>query len=400
MKKRLIVFCSLMIFIYNISAPAQTYTRVTKQAKGFTKNPALTVNPISGNPQLAKLVDRYLRYCGWFDVQTTGGGDYSLSGAVSGGVLVLTVYNRAGLVYFRASQPVSGDLRQTAAAAVDKVLRQMFKVPGICSSRIVFCVENNPKVRNIYTCGMDGAADDINKITSYQSMCVEPEWLPDGKSIVYTRYGSSFTNIVQTNLNPLKTRILAAYSGLNSGASVSPNGKYLAFVTSQGKMVDLYVKTLTGKSRKRLTNNNDVEATPCWSPGGGNICFVSDRSGSPKLYIVSVNNGSVRSLPTLGTESVCPSWSKDNKIVYAAKMGGNYAIALLDLNDSSNSRILVSAAGDWESPSWAPDDRHVVCSRTYGGKSMLYVIDTWTGNARVLLRGANNFTMPNWSNVN
>ena len=77
-------------------------------------------------------------------------------------------------------------------------------------------------------------------------------------------------------------------------------------------------------------------------------------------------------------------------------MGKNYAIAILDLNDNSKSRVIISAAGDWESPSWAPDNRHIVASRNYNKRSDIYIIDSWTGKAKRILAGKIPFSLPSW----
>ena len=98
----------------------------------------------------------------------------------------------------------------------------------------------------------------------------------------------------------------------------------------------------------------------------------------------------------MGSEAVSPDWSNEGIIVYSAKMGNHYAIAVLDPAGREEPRVVIAAAGDWESPSWAPDNRHVVASRKLDGRSSLFVIDTWTGTARRILAGQVPFSMPSW----
>jgi TolB protein len=389
---------SIGLSVNNINADT---VRVTKQAKGFTGNPSIAFNNIKGDVQLSAMTLNFMRSSGWFKVVSPKTQSiYTLKGAVEHGFLNLSVYNQSGVVWFRVSEPVTVNKRQTAARAVDKVLKKIFKISGICTSNVLFCAQTGRRVKNIYSCGIDGAKGKVNRLTGYRTMCVEPEWFPDGKSIVYTRYAASSTDIVQTKLGKnVMSRVIASYPGTNAGAAISPNGKYMAFTASKGKMLDLYVKAVNSRARRQLTSDKYVEATPCWSPRGGQICFVSNRrTGRPGLWVISANGGTPRRLPSIGTEAVAPSWSKDGIIAYATKMGRDYTIAIVDPSGKISSRVLVKAAGSWESPSWAPDGRHLVCSRTYQGRTMLYVIDTWTGKLRLLLKGANNFTMPNWSN--
>jgi TolB protein len=377
-------------------------TRVTKLAKGFTANPGIAFNRITGDAQLSAWVGQFLQSCGWFKVAPAGTKTtYALNGSVSNGFLNLTIYNESGMVWFRVSERLGGTKRQVAAKAVDQVLNKIFKIPGICNSNILFCAQTSRKVKNIYSCGIEGAKGKVKQLTAYRTMCVEPEWFPNSKSIVYTRYATGATAIVQTAFGrKIMSRIIAAYPGTNAGAAISANGKYLAFVASKGRMVDLYLKAVDSRARRQLTNDTAVDATPCWSPRGDKICFVSNRiTGRPRLWIISANGGTPQRLTTLGSEAVAPSWSEEGIIAYAARMGRNYTIALVDPSGKTSSKVLVKIAGDWESPSWAPDSRHIVCSRTYNGRSMLYIIDSWTGKMRLLLKGTTNFTMPNWSKV-
>lgn len=376
---------------------SQAQVRVRKSARDFTKNPTIIFNGIKGSSAMSSAVGSFLNACGWFDLRRGGTSDYTLDGVYSGKYLDMTV-KQSGISVYRLKVPIiNNDLRRAARKGVDAILKKLFKIKGVCSSRIAFCAETGRGIKNIYVCDIDGKG--VKKITNFRSLCVEPEWFPDGKSLVYTTYNKASTDIVQTRISPRMSRRLASYPGINVGASISPNGKYLALILSRDRQVELYVKALNGRAKRRLTYGKAVEASPCWSPGGGSLCFVSDRSGRPGLFVVGANGGSARRLPTTGSEAVSPAWSSDNQIVYSARMGYSYTLAVLDLNGQKQGGSVINAAGDWESPSWAPDNRHVVCSRTYGGRSSLYVVDTWTGKARKLARISNNLSMPCWSKL-
>ncbi|MCP3967926.1 MAG: hypothetical protein GY750_19380 [Lentisphaerae bacterium] len=396
MKIRNLLLAVAAMFVL-IAVPAvQAQVRVTKAASDFTRNPTLNFTGISGSAAASTTVNSFLRTCGWFDA---GGAkaDLQIGGSYSAGRISVSV-KQNGAPIMSLQVPVSdSDYRSAAKKAVDAILKKLFKIDGICSSKIVFCGQNGVGIKNIYTTDIDG--QNVKKITYYRSLCVEPEWFPDGKSIVYTKYNKNTTDIVQTLLSPRRSRRLASYPGTNAGASISPNGQYLALIMSKDRQVELYVKAITSSAKRRLTHDNAVEASPCWSPGGGTICYVSDRMGRPQLYLIGANGGRARHLSTVGGSAVTPAWSKTNELVYATKYGPNYVIARLDLNGKRPAGPIVNAAGNWESPSWAPDNRHVICSRALGNKSSLWLIDTWTGKIRCLLKASNNLTMPSWSNI-
>lgn len=385
--------CALYCAVF----PAGAQVRVQKSASDFTRNPTLVFEGVKNSLELTAAVSSMLKACGWFDVRSGGTTDYTLSGTYSADTLAMEL-KQNGSVISRLSLRASGvDEREAAKAAVDAILKKLFNIEGICRSKIAFCVDTGRGSRNIYTCDIDGSS--LQRVTRSPFMCVEPEWMPDAKSLLYTRYNRASTDIIQTIPSRKISRIVAAYKGMNLGASPSPNGKYMALILSHDGQVDLYLKSLEGGARRRLTRSQAPEASPCWSPGGGTVCYASGAGGRPQLYIIPMGGGAPRRLPTTGTEAVNPDWSADNQIVYSAKLGSYYTIATLDLNGKKPAKTVIRAAGDWESPSWAPDNRHIVCYRTLNGRSAIYMADTWTGRVRPLLRIKNNTYMPCWSGI-
>jgi TolB protein len=382
------------IFIISSCLDLQAQVVVRKSAKD--RNPTLMYRDISGNPELSKLIASDLKNCGWFDLVDSGA-EYVVTGTAAGAQLQTNVSNGNGSPLFALNSQVNTrDLRSTAHKTVDAILKKMFNIAGICSSKIAFAAQTQVGKKEIFTCDFDG--QNITQLTFNNTLSVEPDWIPGRDAIVFTLYSKMFTDVVELDINSKRCRKITQFPGLNSGAAVSPNGSQLAIILSRDRQVELYVKSLGGQELQRLTNGIGVEASPCWSPSGDKLCFVSDMGGRPGLYVISPRGGTPVKLSTQGSEAVSPSWSSDNKIAYSAKMG-DYAIAILDLNGKEAAKTVVNAAGNWESPSWAPDARHVVCTRTSGGTSALFVVDTWTGKTRQLLGGKMNTVLPSWSGI-
>lgn len=357
------------------------------------ENPTLYFAGISGDSNVSAAVAGFLKACGWFDVVAQDGADYTVSGSSSGGRTAIQV-SMAGvpLAAWNVSSP---DPRRTAKLLVDAMLEKLFNIKNLCFSRIAFCADTARGIKEIYTCDIDG--NDIKQVTRFNSLCVEPCWFPDGRSIAYTRYAQSRTEIVETRFFPrLQSRLIASFPGLNTGVAVSPDKRNAAMVLSPDHQVDLYVRALGGKNLVRLTRGRAVEASPCWSPDGQKVCFVSDQNGRPRIYSVPVSGGTPTLLPSVGREAVTPDWSTDDQIIYATNVGGSYTLAVLDLKSGENIRATM-VPGRWESPSWGPDNRQVVCKRSDGPRASLFIVDTWTGKARQLLITRNHLSMPSWS---
>ena len=392
MKIKILILICLTALILPATSNAELI-RVRKSA--VQSNPSLFFRGITGNQSISANFAKDLKNCGWFNIISSGKAEYTLVGAASPHDLKVTLYNAAATPVLSFKIPISkNNPGKTTRAAVDFLIKKLFGVNGPCSAKIAFCAEVKPGYKEIYVCNYDGSG--LHKITSNRTLSVEPDWEPGQTRLVYTMYSKMFTDIIEYDLASRKSRRLVKFPGLNAGAAVSPDGRYFAAILSKDGTVDLYVKSINTRFIKRLTSDKNTESSPCWSPSGAKICYVSDTTRSPKLYIAAVGGGKAVPLRTYGTEAVSPDWSSDNKIVYSAKMGRNYAICLLDLKGKEQPRIITKAAGDWESPSWAPDNRHIAAARKFNGRSDIYIIDTWTGTARRILAGKVPFSSPSW----
>ncbi|MBQ7404452.1 MAG: PD40 domain-containing protein [Lentisphaeria bacterium] len=387
------IFLFACLFSFSVILFAQVDVAVT----GKKGNDTLLFRGFQGSEDMRRQVEKDLRNCGWFDVQRGGVTTFIISGRSSGTSLELTLSDGAGVKI--ASIRVYGNtIPEASHKAVDGVLKHLYRVEGLCDTRIAFTAQISPMQKEIYTCDYDGS--NFRRETRNRGLSLDPVWSPRGNTIVYSYIGNAFTTLMEYNIQNGQSRQLAKFNGLNAGGAISPDGSKIALVLSKDNQVDLYVRATNGGPLKRLTRDKAVEASPCWSPDGTKICYVSDSGyGRPRLHVISANGGRGTRLPgTLGSESVSPSWSRDGKIAYAGKMG-NYTICVADPSGVAEQEprqkvgVVVNAGGDWESPSWAPDNRHVVCSHNGG----LYVVDTWTGKTRQIVGGRSKCTLPDWS---
>ncbi len=387
------LFLSSAILTFTLALTAFAQVEISKDAK---QDPTLLFRGINGNTALSEQVKSDLLNCGWFNVIASGPADLILSGSASGNLLKLDISNGAGVVMktFSVSGP---DTDKTAHTAVDAVLKELFGIPGICRTKIVFAAETAPGRKEIYVCDFDGR--NIMPLTRNNTLCIDPIWHPGGKTVIYSYFGPSYTHLIELDLASGKSRRLTQYPGINAGGAISPDGRYLALILGMNNQVDLYIRETNGSQLTRITNDKAVEASPCWSPDGRKLCFVSDKSGRPRLYIVSPfeRKAPVMLTATIGSERVAPSWSKDNRIAYSARLGGAYTVAVVDLNGDrpADSKVGLpeTAAIAGEGPSWAPDNRHVVVS----DRGVIYIVDTRLGKVRRLVAGTTKVSGPDWS---
>lgn len=388
----------LFIFgCFSLSTWAAPVTRI-QITKSVKEDPSIYFSGIPGDSHLSNEISNFLRVCGWFALSNSKNADYQLDGSFDGNFVKISL-STSGMPIGAWKVSLKSSRRVIAKQLVDAIIQKCFKslkVKGFCQSRILFCAQTANGIRNLYSCDIDGK--EIIQHTFFPTLCVEPAWMPHGQSIVYSKYRPGGMDIIESTIAlPQKSRILSSVKGINAGASISPNGKYMALILSPDHNVDLYIMNLQTKRRLRITQNKAVEASPCWSPDGRKIAYVSDRTkGVPKIYIVDLSNYKHSILPTIGADAVTPDWSSDNKIVYASRIGGTYTIAVYDTITGKNSQV-IKEQGKWESPAWAADNRQVVCKRQIAGNSELWIIDTWTGRTRQLLKTNYPLSMPVWS---
>ena len=393
-KRTVLLICALLLGSSVMIGAAEQPIQIVKNSQNTYVQQTLKIEQLSGDKAFCEPFYRYLATCGWFRV-VNGQADYTLSVRQSAGQVTMALSFGANPL-FSKNITYRGDIRRAAARSVDELIQSRFR-KRLCDSVLVFTAETRPGIKEVFICDTDGG--NLRKVTNYSTSCVEPSWMPDGKSVVYTRYTPSGTDICETMIKPWQSRRLTRFPGMNVGAAVHPTGKFLAMVMSIDRQVELYVKAIDSRDRRRLTNSRAVEASPCWHPDGSMVCYVSDRSGRPGIYMINANGGKAQKLPTIGSEAVTPCWSNDGKLAYAARINGSYKIAIYNPNGSDSGVIPNLPAGDWEAPAWAPDSRHLAATLRIGKKSEIYIIDSKTGNARKLLNFNYSQSSPDWSPI-
>ncbi|MBO7741976.1 MAG: PD40 domain-containing protein [Victivallales bacterium] len=384
-------------FIFLAAALFGQHTITSSVVKVGSGNPSLGIASFTGDEGARAVLLTVLQRCDWFSVLKDASGaqvklsvrydaapEHAFTGQLTygGNSKSLTAYG------------ADGDLNQAACIFVDDILKKLWNVPALCSRPIAYVRNGNKGMKELFTCRIDGSG--TKRITHNNAISTEPSWGHAG-ALVYTLNNTVALNIVLMDIANQRQRIVSSARGLNASPSLSRDGRTLLLPLSFGKQVDLYEIDLSTGKRTRITNDRDVESSPCFSPDGQEICFVSDRSGRPQLYRMR-RGGKAQRLQLGGGEAVSPDWSAfSNKLCYATRnSAGQYVVAVLDMADPDAAPMVVTqAAGNWEAPSWAPDGRHIVCTRKTGHKQELYIVDSWLRTFQQLSSGTG-YSLPAW----
>jgi TolB protein len=134
---------------------------------------------------------------------------------------------------------------------------------------------------------------EAQQITDGAGYDYQPDWLPDGKSVLYVSYQKDAMELWLLNLASGKSQQLTNGGAVNVEPRWSPDGKQIVFVsTSYNKRFHVFradlndgklenVVRLTGETKSDLPryyySQFDTEISPVWTRDGKEILFVSNR---------------------------------------------------------------------------------------------------------------------------
>ncbi|HET9950984.1 MAG TPA: FlgD immunoglobulin-like domain containing protein [Candidatus Eisenbacteria bacterium] len=159
----------------------------------------------------------------------------------------------------------------------------------------------------------------------------------------------------------------------------SPNGKYLAYVQTDGQITQsaIYVQEyMTGTTTLAATTPvgspllvvpaapGVINRTPDWKPDGTALCYASNAAGpSTDIWYVSVDVPTATvGVPARATTNdarseINPTWGPNNLIAYATNKFGRNVIEIADLNAPGTFYLAETnfASISHNNPSWSSD---------------------------------------------
>ena len=254
---------------------------------------------------------------------------------------------------------------------------------GIAQTRIAFTRDGR-----VWTVDSDGA-----NVTPVTPTGMSPQWVPNGRALVYSVLDEARSPIMLTDLATGAQRVLtSARNSQDQTPAVSPDGRTVAFARISEDGTDLFMMPIEGGTPRRITvGRGRASMQPSFSPDGLRIVFMSDRSGITDVYISDADgtNAEVLSTATFGDRSfrTGPDWSPDGRLVAFQSLNGNTKqIMTISLRDQTVRAVATEGRND--DPSWAPDSRHVVFTSDRSGTRQLWVVDVESGRSRQLTRGS------------
>jgi Tol biopolymer transport system component len=192
------------------------------------------------------------------------------------------------------------------------------------------------------------------------------------------------------------TQVTRSTDTLNFDASISPDGKLVAYAAGVAGRMRIFVRQVSGSSPVPLaTQLGGGHRWPRWSPDGSKLAF--DAKGA--IYVIPVLGGPPQLLVDSSSQ---PSWSPDGTQIAFVRSSGIWVVAV---SGGSPRRIVQGRSA--HSPAWSPDGRRIgyveenssfVTSVNYGNASpsTVWTASTSGGDSAVVTDAAHLNVSPVW----
>ena len=238
---------------------------------------------------------------------------------------------------------------------------------------------------------------DTLELTLREGTWMSLDVMPDGKSIVFELLGDFYTLPLEGG----KAKRITEGQGYDTQPRVSPDGKWIAYISDRDGSDNLWVANIDGTNPRKLSSETQIPIlSPSWTPDSKYI-IVARRAAQAEFRMYHIDGGSGVSLPAstpTGTRpaGLSPVLSPDGKYLYFTRPGqagggqgggGAFNAAQVARRDMRGGDIDVITQAEWGAfrPTISPDGRLLVYGTRHETQTGLRVRDLETGADRWLI---------------
>lgn len=244
------------------------------------------------------------------------------------------------------------------------------------------------------------------QITAGPGYDYQPDWSPDGKQIVFSRYDKDAVELWLLDVEGSKLQQVTQGGAVNVDARWSPNGKKIAYVsTAYNKRFHIFFAEVGGDSVSKIQqlteekkssvaryyySGFDHELSPTWSPDSDEIIYVSNRGniyGSGGFWRMKAEPGArqreIRYEET--TWKAHPDWSRDGKrVIYSSYLGRQWHQIWIMTSEGGDPFPLTYGEFDNTAARWSPDGKKIAFISNKNGNTSLWIQDVIGGAQKEL----------------
>jgi TolB protein len=240
-------------------------------------------------------------------------------------------------------------------------------------------------------------------------------WSPDSREVVYSMAGSLWRQKIDSGV----AQELTDGPGYDYQPDWSPDGNSLVYVSYQKDALELWLLDLaTGKTRQ-LTEDGAVNVEPRWSPDGRRITYVSTAYHKRfHIFVADVRDGELANVTQLTEETksplpryyyaaydseIHPVWSRDGQeILFVSNRGHMYGTGgfwRMKAQAGAQAREIHYEETTWKArPDFSPDGSKIVFSSYLGRQwHQLWVIPAQGGDVFPVSYGEWDETYVRWA---
>ena len=315
----------------------------------------------------------------------------SLQTQAGGLTLEIYLYDSSDgtLLFGKRYRTIPDEWRRLTHRLADDIIQAVTGERGIMSSRVLF-VAGGRQGKDIYMSDFDGAGQ--RKLTDYGKITLSPCLSPDGKYLAFISYKEGPSNLFVLDVEK-KREIYANRDGGMKLPSAWLDKRTLVYTHTSGKYSTIYAENVETKEKRVLVRQEGILASPGFSTDGKKMVFVSDMYGTPQVFIRDLSSGETKRLTYAGTYNTTPVLSpKGDLIAYGCKTDGALEICVMKA-DGSEPRILTDG-GVNDSPQFSQCGRYILYSSSNGKKAGIYFMLHNGDNRRPLTFTAGEDTQP------
>ncbi len=240
---------------------------------------------------------------------------------------------------------------------------------------VAFIRSSSLGVDDIYVVPFAGG--EPQRLTQDNARLAGLTWMPDGQSILIASKRIGSFGLWKVSVPDGALEDLGVSGDLVESPTVSPDGSHLGFVEHL-KNFNLWrfeipdTGTPAGNPIK-LVSSSKIETGPQYAPDGKRIAYESTQSGDPEIWFCDSDGTNATQLTNFrGPVTGSPKWSPDNRtVVFDSRAAGTADIYTMSIDDSEPRR-LTDGKGDSHVPSWSIDGQWVFYASDRAGRNEIW----------------------------